>query len=268
MMEFPSALKQIEHAGTLEYKEDESLRPRDSEGNPVYHFEYAEHAWLGDTLTLKWHDGKDYLARDKKFTLPNGVEVTYGQINALGGDFYGSEQPICEGSGPDQQKSRFLQGYGTLAINGGLTPTEVQGLIKLKQDEVNLINAAARQGKDPSEVYRTQVPSTRDNVIAGLEGYFLRNQKGYIGLAFINFDHFGQGAHTAYNAGHTAALQKAAEGKIPANLEAAYAMNAFADHFLEDSFAAGHIRTPRKALHGTVNAFRDICAMVRIFSNA
>ena len=41
-------------------------------------------------------------------------------------------------------------------------------------------------------------------------------------------------------------------------------MNAFADHFLEDSFSAGHIRTPRRALQGTVNFFYDLNAKVSV----
>lgn len=48
-------------------------------------FEYAEHASLGDTLNLQWSDGTSTLAKDHTFHLPNGLKVTYGQINALAG---------------------------------------------------------------------------------------------------------------------------------------------------------------------------------------
>lgn len=41
-------------------------------------------------------------------------------------------------------------------------------------------------------------------------------------------------------------------------------MNAFADHFLEDSFATGHMRTPRRMLHGSVNLAADACVKVSI----
>ncbi len=38
-------------------------------------------------------------------------------------------------------------------------------------------------------------------------------------------------------------------------------MNAFADHFLEDSFAAGHMRTPRRYLHDTeIGGPADLCS--------
>ncbi len=44
-------------------------------------------------------------------------------------------------------------------------------------------------------------------------------------------------------------MAKAAEGGSLQNLEIAYAMNAFADHYFGDCFAAGHMRTPRGFLH-------------------
>lgn len=67
-----------------------------------------------------------------------------------------------------------------------------------------------------------------------------------MGVSERNMDHFGRDAHEAWLAGHTVACQMAASGKTPANLMNAYAMNAFADHFLEDSFSAGHMRVPRR----------------------
>ena len=80
----------------------------------------------------------------------------------------------------------------------------------------------------------------------------------YFELAKINFDHFGADARAAYNAGHTAALKAAESGK-PEDLETAYTLNAFADHFLEDSFSSGHMRTPRRILHGALG-FADACS--------
>ncbi|KAM0795834.1 hypothetical protein BDR22DRAFT_825722 [Usnea florida] len=71
-------------------------------------------------------------------------------------------------------------------------------------------------------------------------------------LARVDWDHFGPDARTAYNAGHHAALDIALKGGDD-HLELAYAMNAFADHFLQDSFAAGHLRTPRRALHKRID---------------
>jgi hypothetical protein len=72
-------------------------------------------------------------------------------------------------------------------------------------------------------------------------------------------DHFGADAVTAYLAGHGLAVKQAAQlhGQDPTSravqmkLLQAYGFNAFADHFLTDLFAAGHVRTPRRALWAT-----------------
>jgi hypothetical protein len=59
-------------------------------------------------------------------------------------------------------------------------------------------------------------------------------------------------AITCYMAGHTFAQRTARDAKHlgkPEQLLRAYAINAFADHFLTDLFAAGHMRNPRRAVY-------------------
>ncbi len=60
-------------------------------------------------------------------------------------------------------------------------------------------------------------------------------------------------AITAYEAGHILAQQLAAtagkSGDPSGKLQFAYAVNAFADHFLTDLFSAGHMRTPRRGMY-------------------
>jgi hypothetical protein len=68
----------------------------------------------------------------------------------------------------------------------------------------------------------------------------------YIALAQHNVSHFsnvsgGRDNVSTWRDGHRAALRIAASG----NANAAWAMNAAADHFLTDSFAAGHMRPDR-----------------------
>lgn len=50
----------------------------------------------------------------------------------------------------------------------------------------------------------------------------------------------------------------ALEAAIGDDLSLAYACNAFADHFLEGRLSSGHMRTPRRFLHGA--AIGDLCA--------
>jgi hypothetical protein len=67
-------------------------------------------------------------------------------------------------------------------------------------------------------------------------------------LSTVNFDHFGDNAWLTYEAGHRAAMKeaiKARENHDLSLLRHAYAMNAFASHFLSDRYASGHMRVPR-----------------------
>ena len=114
---------------------------------------------------------------------------------------------------------------------------------------------ALKKCEDPWEAYNKEIPGVTLKLLAATECRPW-DVPGYLGISLINWDHFGDDARTAYNTGHAAAIQVAKKG----NLKLAYAMNAFADHYLEDSFAAGHIRTPRRQLHGEL--VRDYCAKV------
>ena len=89
----------------------------------------------------------------------------------------------------------------------------------------------------------------------------------YLNLAQSNFDHFGVDALTAYQAGHTAA--GAGSGRVrrkgdewlptrPAPEARRTRINAFADHFRTDLFAAGHMRTPRRALDNSATTMPKV----------
>lgn len=74
---------------------------------------------------------------------------------------------------------------------------------------------------------------------------FHRDVGKYVGLALRNEDHFAPRSWIAYAVHHGEALRLALGAR---DLEAALVRNAFADHFLEDAFATGHLRTPRKIM--------------------
>lgn len=216
-------------------------------------FEYAEHCFLGDAVILILSDGRTITAKDAPFKLYNGLEVTYGEINGLAGDFYGTYDPISDGSNEQQQLDRFLSAYQTLSTAGPRQPSEAIALLTVLNQEVDAVNTALHNHEDPSVAYSKLKDETWEfeRITWGRSGI-----PGYLGLARINWDHFGADARTAYNAGHSTALEAAVKG----NLEDAYTLNAFADHFLEDSFSAGHLRTPRRLLHSKRNPSADICA--------
>ncbi len=217
-------------------------------------FSAAEHAYLGDSLVLRGPNGQN-LPPLYNFTFPNGLQLSYGQINCLAGDFYGTYDPISDGTNLTDQVARFQAGYDLLATDTDRQPQEAYDILAAAAPEFEAFAAAVANGTDPSSAYAALPDSTADferiTITRPLD------QPGYLGLAAINFDHFGADARKAYNAGHYAALQAAAAG----DLLKAYTLNAFADHFLEDSFAAGHLRTPRRYLHDTtIGGPADLCS--------
>ncbi|KAI0676396.1 fungal fucose-specific lectin-domain-containing protein [Trametes maxima] len=215
---------------------------------------YVEHGYIGDAISITLPEGARISATDHPFTLHNGLVVTYGEIEALAGELYGTDSPISDGKTADEQAVRFLEAYGTLADMSPRQPHEARELLRVLKRDLNAINDALRRHQPPSVVY-----DVLPDVTSQLEDITMNRRAGfpsYLGLARINWDHFGADARTCYNVGHAVALQMAADG----DLEQAYALNAFADRFLEDCFSAGRLRTPRRSLHRPIDAAADICA--------
>ncbi|EKM58568.1 uncharacterized protein PHACADRAFT_207388 [Phanerochaete carnosa HHB-10118-sp] len=153
----------------------------------------------------------------------------------------------------EEQIKRFGDAYISLATDTKRQPKEAQDILAILQVEFEAVNEAVRLRRDPSIVHHV-IPDPSFQ-LARIMATRSANP-GYLGISKINFDHFGQDARTAYNAGHTYALMAAAAG----NLMGAYTLNAFADHFLEDLFSAGHLRTPRRMLHADYDIAPDYCA--------
>ncbi|KAM5526598.1 hypothetical protein FOXYSP1_20998 [Fusarium oxysporum f. sp. phaseoli] len=116
LVAIPISDEEIEAASKLDY----SLTNVDA----ALGFEYAEHSYLGNLLALAWDDGKVYVANNKPIKLPNGLEVTYGEINGLAGDFYGTVNPISDGTDWPDQCNRFLRAWYWLAEDTSCNPAE------------------------------------------------------------------------------------------------------------------------------------------------
>jgi len=216
-----------------------------SGGTPL--FEYEEHHMLGDALELPGWDtadstGKDKSAKINPLTLPNKLQLSYGQINALAGDFYGTWQPIATGKDLQEQMTFFEAAFNTLARG----PREkVDALLKILQRETNAVQEAKQA--DPPKSVKQVYDEIGTSMLVDLIKASKIGSTGpsYSDLLENNIDHFAPDSVTAYNAGHAKALETAANAKSEQDLSLAYAMNAFADHFLEDHFASGHLRVPR-----------------------
>ena len=187
-----------------------------------------------------------------------GIGLSYGHIVALAGDFYGVPgSPICQGATGSDRQTRFAAALATLLhptsmFGPALGQAELAAVVSLIDAEVAALQPAIAK----------PTPTGASDIYHGLSGgnawstLYTRGQ--YVLLSANNVDHFGFHAQQAYLAGHRLAIAMAvaAHNKKPPfpglpvpTLADAYIANAFADHFLTDLFSAGHLRTPRAALH-------------------
>ncbi|KAK2736154.1 hypothetical protein FQN57_000885 [Myotisia sp. PD_48] len=226
------------------------------DGEVVPEFYFAEHRALGDSVILTFDAKNSDLAKNFPLILPNGLKLTYGEINGLAGDLYGTITPISDGKTETERQALFNQAFDSLAKDTKYAPVEVLEFLQIFQQELEAVDTAIRIGVPPSKAY-AKAGDVTDRRLALAT---LNRQSGlpsYLDLALVNFDHFGEDAEIAYNAGHAAAIQYALRDDCA--LPVAYAMDAFAAHFLQDRFSAGHLRVPRRLLHGGLLSIADYC---------
>jgi hypothetical protein len=236
---------------------------------PPLGFQSPEHVAIGENVLLQFPDSAP--SRDVSLHLQNGLTFSYGEILALSGDFYGVvDAPIALGKTVEEQQQRFVNAFATLATDTKAVAESAKLLALIKKEEKD-IQVGIQQGENPTAVY-ARVNTDYDiewNCITGglcaadipgvsqevLRKIYVLKQGRYLQLADTDFDHFNIQAWQAYSAGHSVALATAIAANRDhtiATLEKAYAMNAFASHYLSDSFAAGHMRSPRLELYYTV----------------
>src|SRR5260221_7355652 len=143
--------------------------------------------------------------------LGHGVHLSWGQVVALAGDYYATVEDLLEDTRTPPGRIRMraaLEDYGSPAVAATHLP-----------------------------------PATAaDRTDAGSR---------LVVLALRNVPHFALGgdAHATWLDHHSRAISAAVSAGLAQDLPAldgAYLLEAFGEHFLTDSFAAGHIRTPRR----------------------
>lgn len=207
-------------------------------------FKAEEHKWLGDQVNLEFPGVEAVSSVEHKLKLPNGNALAYGDIVSLGGDYYGIPQsPISDGKTFEERVERFKAAFDTLAEEVASYGCDYDFCANRVLDVFEQEHASKASPSD----------SRRWDHAAALNYYTSNN---FLQLAIYNWDHFIPTSILAYEAGHAAAIEqalKARELTTPqeqtAALELAYAMNAFADHYLTDMFSAGHVRVPRRELY-------------------
>lgn len=149
------------------------------------------------------------------------VTYTYGEIVAFSGDFYQTPQEFYE-----------------------------------ETTQRNVFSPFANDISKAKDLFAQEVDAIEDRVKNNTKEYpdfnisFVLAYPRYLELANNNTAHFGWHNMKAYVRYHSQALalalQARADQKNGARLfKKALFFNAFADHFLSDGFAAGHVRVPR-----------------------
>ena len=221
-------------------------------------FALSEHWAMGQQIKLRFTTLQSPIVA-APLNLQNGLTLTFGDIISLG-DLYGIVgRPISHAANQLERQARFKEVFKTFAKS---TPaiTEVMELNTVIKKEMTEIEAAREQG-ETAEAFarRIGVETARQvNCITGggctNYGWWLSPGR-YLLLALENYDHFAQNNLAVYESGHQVALTQALKAHTTGNradLELAYAMDAFACHFLSDHFAAGHLRTPREELKNLI----------------
>ncbi|MGR3912318.1 MAG: DUF4116 domain-containing protein [Candidatus Rhabdochlamydia sp.] len=189
----------------------------------------SEHAAIGEAISLQGLEG------DQTVLTVGSHQLKFSHIVALAGDFYAIPgEAISLPGGDDNAKTvRFQNAFNTL----------------VKADHEELKAILAEIAKESREVKESGTPHHCYSHCTAKGMHALKQiKKDYQELLIDNSDHFEKNAEDAYRIGHTLALQVAKEAGHTQNLEKlkeAYALDAFACHFLTDLFAAGHIRNQR-----------------------
>lgn len=196
-------------------------------------FGSSEHVAIGEAISLKG------LSKDEPLMVKGITHVTFADIVALAGDFYGipGKAISLPGGTDNDKKQRFMDSFNTLAQKGN--EDQVRKIIHEIRQECNAVKHSCL----PHHCYSEQMIAKNKAI---------KKIKGDIEALLIdNSDHFSSNAEDAYRIGHTLAIEKGIEAGKTGDLEGlkqAYALDAFACHFLTDLFAAGHVRNQRGAL--------------------
>lgn len=227
-------------------------------GESTGSFALSEHWSMGQQIKLKF-DLNEVPQAGVVLHLKNGLALTAGDIMSLG-DLYGIVgKPISHGLTKQEKQARFKEVFNSFAKHI-IAVNEVKDLNSIIRAEMREVESGIAKGESPEAIYKRigNEVGRQINCVTGGGCNSLTwwlNPGRYLKLAMENYDHFTPNNLIVYKNGHQVALQQALKAKQTgkrSDLEMAYAMEAFASHYLSDHFAAGHLRTPREELSAII----------------
>jgi len=220
-------------------------------------FQSSEHWMLGDGLVLPPHIAQGQTTSEATvLRLRTGnssfLNLTFGEVVFLAGDYFAvPSEPICFAPNGTEAQRRFLEAFETLAGD----PKTAGGILEYISGLRRGLERAVEAGNHSYAFYDSlgeRLNQDLNRITGGgssLSPYIPLGT--FLKVSEENFDHFSAEscAAKAYAAGHGVAMQVArAQGASLAEKTQAYAYEAFAQHFLSDTFSSGHVRTPRVAM--------------------
>ena len=181
----------------------------------------AEHKELGEAATAATVTLDLWAGPPEPFTKTKKVTISYGIVNALLGDYYQNWAQLKKAPAPEVERlAALFQREQTARAANKPGPTEA---------EYEQATAGRKTGPvQPGGATQTYLELAEENVdhfTAANREHFLTQHKAALAK--------GVEAFTLQSAGKTAEASAAAAE--------AFGLNAEADHFLQDAFAAGHL---------------------------
>ena len=212
------------------------------QGHYPLKFESPEHNSLGASVLLSTPTGQltgDQLVVKTLQTKSGTVNLSFADMIWLSGDFIGEPKLIIGLSAdPATTLKKNLAGYEKYK---DYLPAIKQVFADMLIDTD--VNIQAGQALEVPDDYNYRYNAATGGW-GGALGAVLKSGL-YLKMAAYNYDHFGENAIKTYVAAHSMALDLASKSSTAAELSNAYFVEGYADHFLTDLFAAGHLRTPR-----------------------
>lgn len=214
-------------------------------GASLQRFGEPEHKAMGDAGSA-----------NAGMSLPGGLRVTFGDVTALAGDYFGSVEQL--------QALARIPGNGRRP--GTRDEVEFALHVEIRKDrrksdfgpEVAAAVAARYYALAGTNLTHFTEPRAGDS---GRSTDELARARGTVPDSAAAAYGVPRGSQVpvtnvgSYRANHEKALEKAAlAGATGASMEEALLYEAFSSHFLTDAYSAGHLRTPRAAVGDWWNA--------------
>ncbi len=234
------------------------------------HFASPEHEFLGARVFLSMPDGSRRrgdraMLLDVETPDHGTIALSYADLLYLGADYFGVAYAQIAGDTPfDMLAARPQAAEATARVNmrRNLLSFAYRGhaayLARVRELERGLRQRLreARAGNrplayTPADDCAFMLATGADACVLGAGDLLhLRDYLGqYLELAARSNDHFHQAAQTAFLLGVKMALEQALHARDAQDLRFAYVLAAYAGHFGSDAFAAGHIRTDKRAIN-------------------